>query len=125
MHPEQKNQPSDWARQERRRDLAWIGENASLFFTAAQEAFAAGGRGALIVDTTFRSKEGGHPFAYFPQALVEEIEDDDMLRMVREYDPGEEFVIALLKAEGRVSTYRVRPLPPPAYPGPALPFSLS
>jgi len=107
MTPEQGKRIPDWARQERQRDRAWIGENLHVFWPAAQAAFKEHGRGAIIVDTTTRPKGRGNPFGYFPQAVVETGDDEDIKRMVQEYDPQQEFVVMLLKSRRRASTYRV------------------
>jgi hypothetical protein len=65
--------------------------------------------GGIIVDTTQQPLEGlGHPFGYFPQAFVEERDEEDVKRMVREYDPDREFVVVLIKPGERLSTYRVQ-----------------
>ncbi len=42
----------DWAKEERASDLAWIAENRTSFWPAAQAQFAAQGRGVVVVDTT-------------------------------------------------------------------------
>jgi hypothetical protein len=80
-----------------------------ILSTAASTAFKAGGRGAVVVDTTSVPVEGmGHPFGYYLQATIEEAGDDDVQRMVQEYQPNTEFVIVLLKPEERTSSYRVQ-----------------
>jgi hypothetical protein len=62
------------------------------------------------VDTTVQPlPAAGHPFGYFAQEQVEEYDDDDITHLVQGYDPEHEFVLILLKGEGRTSTYRVRP----------------
>ncbi len=108
MSPE-KSQIPDWARQERERDLAWIRENLYIFGPVAEAAFESNGRGAIVVDTTSRPTGEGNPFGYFPQKMVEQGDDEDIKRMVREYTPGEELVIVLIKSQDRTSTYRVQP----------------
>jgi len=42
-----------------------------------------------------------------PQAVVEQQDDEDAQRMVREYNPTWEMVTVLLKPHDRVSIYRV------------------
>ena len=112
MTPENKNLP-EWARQEREGDLGWIRENLDVFDFAARIAYEGPGRGAIVVDTTAQpARRGGHPFGYFTQEQIEEYDDEDTERMVREYDPEREFVVVLLKPENRTSTYRVRPREP-------------
>jgi hypothetical protein len=99
----------DWAEQERERDLTWLQENMLILSTAARSAFQGGGRGAIVVDTTVRPVEGmGHPFGYYLQETIETTDDADAKRMVSQYDPEREFVVTLLKPEGRVSTYRLQ-----------------
>jgi hypothetical protein len=98
----------EWARQQRLSDMAWITENLHLFWPAAQQQYQALGRGAIVVDTTLRPAGGGHPFTYYPQEQVDATDEEDLQRMVREYDPATEIVIAMLKSEERESVYRVR-----------------
>ena len=105
-HPERQRIP-DWAQKERAGDLAWIGENLHLFWPVAQRGYQDSGRGAIVVDTTSRPTGNGHPFAYVPQAGIENLNDQDALRMVSAYDPTWEFVTMLFKPQARVSTYRV------------------
>ncbi len=99
----------DWARRERQRDMQWIRENLHVFVPAARAAFKEQGRGAIVVDTTKQPIKGmGNPLAYFPQAVIEAGSDEDTKRMVREYNPQEEFVVVLLNLRERASTYRVQ-----------------
>ncbi|MCI0558934.1 MAG: hypothetical protein MN733_10595 [Nitrososphaera sp.] len=107
MTPENQDIP-DWARKERQGDLGWVQENLDTLWLAASLAFEDTGRGAIVVDTTFQPEPGlGHPFAYFSQSQIEEENDEDTKRMVREYDPTQEFVLVLWKPGGRSSIYRV------------------
>jgi hypothetical protein len=99
----------EWAREERQKDIDWIKENMHIFVPAAATAFRDGGRGAIVVDTTSLPVEGaGHPFGYYLQGTIEEADDEDIKRMVREYQPEQEFVIVLLKPAERTSSYRVQ-----------------
>src|SRR5215216_4064365 len=96
----------NWAKEERASDLAWIAENRSSFWPAAREQFAAQGRGVIVVDTTQQpDPNAGHPMYYLPQKAAEHVGDADVQRMLTEYDPRREFVVTLLKAEERVSSY--------------------
>ncbi len=108
MSPE-RNRIPDWAKQEREHDLAWIGENLHIFRQAARAAFESSGRGAIVVDTTSRPTGEGNPFGYFAQELLEQRDDEDIKRMVSEYNPEEELVLVLIKSQDRTSAYRVRP----------------
>ena len=108
MTPERHHIPG-WARKERQRDLEWIRENLHIFLPAAGAAFQETGRGAIVVDVTSRPTGEGHPFSYFPQEVLEQYEDKDINRMMKEYNPAEEFVVVLLKSKNRTSTYRVQP----------------
>lgn len=99
----------DWARRERAADLKWIRENLHVFVPAAKASFKEQGRGAIVIDTTQQPVEGvGNPFAYYPQAVIERKDDEDVKRIVRDYDPQEELVLVLLKAEERMSIYCVQ-----------------
>lgn len=99
----------DWAKEERTRDLAWIGENIHVFFPAAQQGFAEVGRGALIADTTtlvVHERGQSHPFAYVPSAEIQKHPWQDAVRILDAYDPSWEFVTILLKGN-RDSVYRI------------------
>ena len=110
MTVEQNNIP-DWAKRERQHDMKWIPENLHIFWPAATDAYVQAGRGVIIVDTTQQPVEGlGHPFGYFPQSFVEQRDSEDIKRMVREYDPDNELVVAMLKPGERISAYRVQVL---------------
>jgi len=115
----------DWAQRERERDFQWIGENLHIFVPAARAGFMKSGRGALLVDITLTIQDNGHPFAYFPQAAIERGDDENIQRMVREYDPAQELVVSLLKTADRTSTYRVRAVPRQLSSNQSHPFSLS
>ena len=107
MTPENPKIPA-WARRERESDIDWIAENHDVFWTVATLAFEDAGRGALVIDTTIQPLPGaGHPFGYFSQEQVEEAANEDTRRMVKEYDPMQEFVLVLLKPGDRTSTYRL------------------
>ena len=73
---------------ERRGGLEWIGENVHIFQPAAKEGFAMHGRVPIIVDTTSRPTGEGHPFGSFPQEIIEQGDDEDIQRLVKEYDPA-------------------------------------
>ena len=107
----EQDQIPDWARRDRQHDMEWISENLHVFWPAATNAFVKQGRGAIIVDTTSRPTGEGNPFGYFPQSFVEERDDEDIKRMVREYDPDIELVVVMLKPFDHISTYRVQVLP--------------
>ena len=110
MTPEQTDIP-DWARHERESDFGWIGENLHVFWPVATKAFSEEGRGAIVVDTTSRPTGEGHPFGYFPQDAIETGDDEDIKRLVREYDPEHELVVVMLKPNDKTSTYRVQTKP--------------
>ncbi len=99
-----------WAERERVGDLAWIAENLPEFWGAAQRGFEEFGRGAIAVDTTVQpDSDRGNPMYYFAQDQISLLDfvSEDEIRMVREYDPRWQFVAMLLKAQDRVSSYRV------------------
>lgn len=110
MPAEYKRDIPDWARQERDTDFAWIRANLAFFFPLATTAFDEHGRGAVVVDTTVQMPKQGHPSGYVPQKLLAEIRDNDLDRLIREYEPDQEFVMVLWKIGDRTSAYRVRPL---------------
>ena len=75
---------------------------------AATLAFEDLGRGAIIVDTTSIAAGDRHPCAYYPEEAIQRYEDKDINRLVTQYDPHDELVVILLKAESRTSSYRLR-----------------
>jgi hypothetical protein len=92
----ERSQIPDWAQQERESELAWINENLPIFELAAAVAYEDSGRGAIVADTTAKLRPGlGFPFGYLTQEQIDEHGDEDTQRMVREYDPEEQFVIVL------------------------------
>lgn len=99
----------EWAQKERLSDQLWLQDNFHILWPAAKTAFNDFGRGAIVVDTISQPIPGaGHPFGYFSREQLEEYDDEDTKRMVREYKPKSEFVILLLKAENCNSTYRIQ-----------------
>lgn len=110
MPAEYKRDMPDWASQEREADHKWVQDHAAVFFRAANTAFENSSRGALVVDTTTRILGKGHPFGYVTQDELARLNDDDIDRIVGEYEPEYEFVIVLWKTGDRTSTYRVQPL---------------
>ena len=110
--PERGKPRPDWAEQDRQKDMAFIQENADIFQLASANAFFDAGRGAVVVETTIMDKDEWHPIAYYSEKAVELDFDEDTQRMVREYEPMEEFVIVLLKPKERTSTYRIRTIVP-------------
>lgn len=99
----------NWAKRERQSDLAWIAENLFVLWPAAQAQYKMFGRGAIVVDTTVQPIAGaGHPFAYFPEAMVKEIGTEQEQRLVANYNPQIELVVMLIKPGGKVSGYRIQ-----------------
>lgn len=113
MTPEQahyhEQQPiPDWAERERWADLAWIADNLPAFHSAAGIAYEVLGRGAVVVETTYHTQDGGHPAAYLTQEQISRYEDADIDCLIAGYTPEEELVVILLKEAQRTSAYRVR-----------------
>ena len=110
----------DWAERERWADLAWIADNLSAFHSAAAIAYEVLGRGAVVVETTSRTQDGGHPAAYLTQEQIARYEDKDIDRLISGYTPEEELVVILLKEAQRTSAYRVRARFPEGLTSPAI-----
>ena len=106
MTPERNSLPP-WAERERWTDLAWITSQLPLLHVAAEMAFQSLGRGAIVVDTTSRAAGERLPCDYFTAEAIQRYEDEDINRLVTQYDPHDELVIVLLKAESRTSSYRI------------------
>ncbi len=107
MKAEQSHIPY-WARRERESDFGWIGENIHVFWPAATAAYEEEGRGAILIDTTSRPTGEGNPFTYYLQEAIEAADDEDIKRLVREYDPEKAFVVVMLKTDARTSAYSVQ-----------------
>ena len=99
---------SDWAECERWADLAWIADNLHAFHSTASIAYEVLGRGAVVVETSYRTQDGGHPAAYLTQEQIARYEDKDINRLIAGYTPDEELVVILLKEAQRTSAYRIR-----------------
>ena len=97
-----------WAERERWNDLAWIADHLPNFWSAASIAYAAMGRGAIVIETTCHAPQGGHPAAYLTEAQITRYEDADINRLLTGYTPEEELVVILLKEQQRTSAYRLR-----------------
>lgn len=61
-----------------------------------------------MVETTYRTQDGGHPSAYLTQEQIGRYEDAAIDRLVAGYTPEEELVVILLKDAQRTSAYRIR-----------------
>ena len=111
MQMEQERRSSPVKLKERWVDLDWIIHNLIVFSPAAASGHREFGRGTLIVDTSFEHENETCPFAYFPQEEIACYEDNELNQMVATYDPLEELVIILLKAEQLPRSYLVRTVP--------------
>lgn len=98
----------EWAQRERWADLAWIVDNLPALCSAASSAYAALGRGAVVVETTYHAQDGAHPAAYLTQEQIVRYGDTAIDRLIADYTPEEELVVILLKEAQRTSAYRVR-----------------
>lgn len=110
----------DWAERERWADLAWIADNLPAFHSAASIAYEVLGRGAVVVETTYHTPDGGHPAAYLTQDHIARYEDAAIDRLIAGYIPEEELVVILLKEAQRTSAYRVRAQFPEGASSPAI-----
>ena len=97
-----------WAERERWNDLAWIASNLPNFWSEALLAYQEMGRGAIVIETNFRVREGDHPAAYLTEEQISRYDDEDIKRLVTDYTPEEELVVILIKEQQRTSAYRVR-----------------
>ena len=98
----------EWAIRERQIDLAWLAKNVTTFWALAEQGYTLMGRGALLIDVISTAEKGETPLLFRSQITIERTGDEDVQRMVREYNPSGEFVAVLLKLEGRVSSYRLQ-----------------
>lgn len=105
---EQEKTP-EWAAQEREKDLGWIQENLELFWQTASKGAVVVGRGALVVDVATKPMGERNYFTYITQEDIERFEDEESLRLIKQYVPETEFVIMFLKPKERTSSYQIRP----------------
>ena len=62
----------------------------------------------IFVNTTEYDVEGSrHPCFSLTQGNVEEMDNEEIIGMLREYDPHKEFVLVLIKQGERGCAYRV------------------
>ena len=110
MRSPERRRFSCWVEDERTGDLAWIKENWHVFWPASQRGYEKWRRGALVIDTTtvvVHEAGAGSLLGYLPQDELEEKGWQELTRMVREYDPAQEFVSELFKEKDIKSAYRV------------------
>jgi hypothetical protein len=100
----------DWVARERWTDLAWIAAHLPNFHSAASIAYETLGRGAVVVETTYRTQDGGYPVAYLTQDQIARYEDADIDRLIAGYTPEEGLVVILFKDAQRTSAYRLQHL---------------
>ena len=87
--------------QEHRKDLDWIEENRTLFWLIATVACEQTGPGAIIVDLSKPSNDGGYLFRYMTQGEIE-LWDNHLDRLLREYNHHREYVVVLLKTNDQI-----------------------
>lgn len=81
--------------------MEWVEENRSLFWLVATVAWEQTGPGAIIVDLSKPSNDGGYLFRYMTQGEIE-LRDNHLDRLLREYNPHREFVVVLLKTNDQI-----------------------
>jgi hypothetical protein len=86
---------------EHRKESEWVEENRSLFWLVATVAWEQTGPGAIIVDLSKSSNDGGYLFRYMTQGEIE-LRDNHLDRLLREYNPHREFVVVLLKTNDQI-----------------------
>ena len=117
--------PTGYESQESHAEFTRINWPAAAAF--AWQQYREQGRGCLVIDAA-KAKDpppgeshlfGETPGAYVPYRVVRATGDDDVKRMVKEYDPRLEVVFVLLRQDGGASSYRLhirnRETPPEAY----------
>ena len=106
--PSEKIELTDWKSKEEEVDRAWIEENLAVLQTLAESKYNENGHGAVFVNTTeFDRERSGHPCFFLTQANVQDMDNEETLGMVRDYDPHQEFVLVLIKQGKRGCAYRV------------------
>jgi len=99
---------TDWTSKEYEVDRVWIDENLTVLQPFALSEFDETGPGAILVKTTeYDEDESRHPCYYLSQAIIEDLENEEIKRMVRVYEPLQEFVLVLVKAGEHECVYRV------------------
>ncbi len=108
---------TDYSPEEIANDLAWIERHSSDFWPAAKEQFKANGKGVIVVKKPDSQDETNvdSSMYYLPEKTVKQAGDERLQRMLNQYDPDKEFVIALMKPDGltkfRMQIPELDPLP--------------
>ncbi|KAA3642030.1 MAG: hypothetical protein DWQ07_25890 [Chloroflexi bacterium] len=99
---------SDWREHERQAELDWIDQNQDALVEIALVELDEQGRGLVLVKTNEYTESLGHPMSFLPQSVVEELEVEEPIQHVREYDPQQEIVVMLAKSNGIERTYKIQ-----------------
>jgi len=81
-------------------DQQWLQKNLDTLLRKAQGFYQEHGRGALLIDHRERQQDAA--IRYIPQSESRVLSQDEK-RMLREYDPNAQAVVALLKPGNRLS----------------------
>ena len=103
MTPERLNSP-DQVSCEREQDFNWIEENRAILWLAATVAFEEIGYGFIVVNLTEQTEDQGNPFGYYSEGELEP-QNEELRRLLQEYDPDRQFIVVLCKAGGRSDVY--------------------
>lgn len=74
----------------------WLDDNLPIFQKACMDGYEELGRGALMVNTNSTNDKLGHPFWYMKQAIIEDLNLDDLANAIRSYDPFKEIVLSVI-----------------------------
>lgn len=92
------------------RELAWIKEHVTAFWSTAYAGYYDEGRGAVVIDTTVEPLGEDTPFYYVQHARFTDREDDvsrQVATLVTEYDPQEQFVAVFIRPGGEEQEFSI------------------
>jgi hypothetical protein len=85
-------------------DSAWLSANLQSLSAWATDGFGDLGKGALLLD---RRRSNVAPSVYYiPESEIDQ-HDEETLRMVREYDPGQHLVVMFLLSGNRTNSFQL------------------
>ena len=103
MSPESLNSPEEIS-SESQKDLDWINNNREILWLTATVAFEEIGYGFIAVDLRGQENETSNRFGYHSEDELD-AKEEELQKLLQEYDPDREFIAVLWKDGGRSDIY--------------------
>ncbi len=90
------------AEEQKAKELAWLKENLTAFWSTAYGGYCDAGRGAIVINITPQGLGEDTLFHYSLQNIIEEQADETSLQLaglVAEYDPETQFVAVFVRVD--------------------------